>query len=98
MVAEVVNHLHAPCFATKLQPPRNPSKTLECTIVFSLWHIIKLRRHGSHRCIVDIEFANERDFKSVFAKCEPGTFSRGSDIPDSIGAILREANVDHVRQ
>src|SRR5207249_11482995 len=98
MVAEIVNHLHAVRFATKLQPPRNPSKTLECTVDFRLWHIIKPRRHGSHRCIVDIEFANERDFKSVFAKFEPGTFSRISDVPDSLGAILREANLDHLRQ
>src|SRR5438552_13859445 len=98
MVAEIVNHLHAVRFAAKLQPPRNTGKTLECTVDFRLWHIIKPSRHGSHRCIVDIEFANEWDFKSVFAKFEPGTFSRLSDVADPLGAIHREPNLDHLRQ
>src|SRR6266478_9522475 len=98
MVAEVVNHLHAPCFATKLQPPRNPSKTLECTLDFRRWHIVKPRRHRCHRSIVDIESANERNFKSVLSELEPGTFSRVNDIADSLGAILREADLDHLCQ
>src|SRR6266567_2132615 len=84
MVAEVVNHLHAPCFATKLQPPRNPGKTLECTLDFRRWHIVKPRRHRCHRSIVDIESANERNFKSVFSELEPGTFRRVNDIADSL--------------
>src|SRR5438093_11149346 len=94
MVAEVVNHRHAPRFATKLQPPRNPGKTLECSVDFRLWHIIKPRRHRRHRSIVDIEVANERNFECVFAELEPGAVSRVNDIADSLGAIFREADLD----
>src|SRR5205085_4162560 len=98
MVAEIVNHLHATRFAAELQPPRHPGKTLECGVDFRYWHIIKPRRHRCHRSIVDIEFTNERNFEYVFAEFEPGAFSRVSDIPDSLGAILREADLDHLRQ
>src|SRR5213079_2403406 len=98
MVAEIVNHLHAPRFAAKLQPPRNPLKTLECSVDFRLRHIVKSRRHRRHRRIVDIEFANEGNFESVFRELELGTLSRVSDVTDSLGTILREADLDYLRQ
>src|ERR1041384_5945470 len=98
MVAEIVDHRYASRFAAKLQSPRNPGKTLECVIDFRFWHIIKPRRHRSHRGIVDIEFAHERNFKCIFTELEPGAVSRVNDVPDSLGAILREADLNHLCQ
>src|ERR1043165_10225983 len=89
MMTEVVNHLHASRFTTKLQPPRDPGKTLECSVDFRLRHIIKPRRRRCHRSMVDIEFANERDFESLFAQFEPGASSRVGDVLNPLGALLQ---------
>ena len=98
VVPEIVNHLHAPRFTTKLQPPRNTGKTLECGVDFQLWHIVEPRGHRSHRSIAHIEFADERNFESFFPELEPGALRRVSDLPDSLRAIFGEADLDHLRQ
>src|SRR4029077_1219554 len=84
MMAKVVNHLYPPRFAAELQPPRNPGKTLERAVDFRLWHIVKPCCHRCHRCIVDIEFAKERNFESVFPERELGAFSRVCDVTNSL--------------
>src|SRR5437762_12913867 len=77
---------------------RNPPTTLGSSVDSRLRYIIKSRRQRRNRSIVDIEFANEGNFESVFPELEPGTLSRVSDVTDSLGTILREADLDYLRQ
>src|SRR5206468_11458366 len=98
MVAKIVNHLYAPHFASNFQSPRNTGKTLQRAVDFGGRHVIKARSHHSHRSIVDIEFADQRNFESFFSKLEPRARGRISDVPDSLRAIFGEADLDHLRQ
>ena len=97
-MSEIVNDPHAARFAAKLQPPRNPRKTLQCIINLALWHVVKARCHCCHRRIPHVEFADQRNFEHVFAEPEPRRFRRVNDVPDPLCAIFREADLDHLRQ
>src|SRR6266446_73005 len=97
-MAKIINHLNAPHFATELQSTRDPSKTLERSVDFRLWHIIKPCCHRGHCSIMNIEFADERNFESVFPELEPRAFGRVSDLTDPLRAIFRETDLDHLRQ
>ena len=96
MMAEIVNHFHAPRFPTDFLPPRDTGKSLKRTIDFRLRHIIKSRCDRRHRRIAHVEFANERNFESFLPKLESRASSRVTDVADSLGAILRETHLNHL--
>src|SRR5262249_48314075 len=68
MMTEIVNHLNAARFAAKLLPARNAGETFECADDFRRGHVIKPRRGRSHCSVMNVEFANKRNFKNVVAK------------------------------
>jgi hypothetical protein len=67
MMPEIVNHFNAASFAAKLLPARNPRETIECAGDFCRRHIIKARRRRRHCGVMNIEFANKRNFENVVA-------------------------------
>src|SRR4029077_19276813 len=73
-----------------------PGKSLKRAVDFGLRHIVKPRRHRRHRSVVHIKFAYERNLEHLISKLESGTFSRRGDITDSLRAILRETNLNHL--
>ena len=98
VMAKIINHLNAPHFATELQSTRDPSKTLERSVDFRLWHIVKPCCHRGHCSIMNIEFADERNFESVFPELEPRAFGGVSHLTYPLRAIFRETDLDHLRQ
>ena len=97
-MAKIVNHFHTARFATDFLPPRDAGKTLERRVDLSLRHVIKSRRYRRHRSVAHIEFADERNFESLFPKLEPRAFSRVSDVSNSLGAIVRKADLNQLRE
>src|SRR5205814_10452931 len=98
MMAEVVDHSHPARFAAYFQPPRDAGKTLEGVVDLRFWHIIKSRCCRRHCRVAHIKFADKRNFESLPAKFESCTFGGVGHVSNSLGAILRETDLDHLRQ
>src|SRR4030095_8648869 len=73
MMPEVVDHFNPASFAAELLPPRNPREAVECAGDFFRRHIIKASRGRCHCGVMNIEFANERNFENVVAKFKSRT-------------------------
>ena len=71
MMTKIVNHLNATRFAAKLLPARDPGETLECAGDCRRGHIVKSRRRRRHCGVVNVEFADKRNFENVVAEFEP---------------------------
>ena len=65
MMPEIVDHFNAASFAAKLLAARNARETVERAGDFCRRHIIKARRGRRHRSVMNIEFANKRNFENV---------------------------------
>src|SRR5438034_4909285 len=98
VMAEIVNHLHTARFATDFLPPCDAGKTLERDVDLRFRDVIKSRSHRSHRSVAHIEFADERNFEIVLTKLEPRGSGRVSDVSNSLGAIVRKADLNHLRE
>ena len=95
-MTEIVDHLHPPGLPAEFLPPGDPGKSLKGVVDFCLRHIVKPRCHRSHRSVVHIKFAYERNLERLISKLKSGTFSRGGNITDSLRAILRETHFNHL--
>ena len=67
MMPKIVDHCDAASFAAKLLAARNAQETGERAGDFCRRHIVKARRRRRHRSVMNIEFANKRNFENVVA-------------------------------
>src|SRR6478672_11568211 len=92
MMPEIVDHFNAASFAAKLLPARNAQETGECAGDFFRRHIIKARGCRRHRGVMNIEFANERNFENVVTEFESRDTSRVRNVSNTLGAVFRETH------
>src|SRR5246127_5395882 len=71
MMSEIVDDLNAASFAAKLLPACNPRETVERASDFFGRHVIEARRRRRHCGVMNIEFADKRNFKNIVAEAEP---------------------------
>src|SRR3954463_4194999 len=98
MMPEIVDYFDAASFAAKLLPARNAQETGERAGDFFCRQIIKTRGRRCHRCVMNIEFANKRDFENVVTEFESRNTGRVRNVSNSLGTVLRETHFNHLRQ
>src|SRR6187399_1828367 len=88
MMPGIVNDFNAASFTAKLLSARNAQETGERIGDFFCWHIIKTRGSRCHRRVMNIEFANKRNFENVVTEFESRNTGRVRNVSNPLGAVF----------